>query len=391
MGIAKTGKRPLQQRKPPQYVNYWAPLTRKRHILPHSAQPRHTNHWAPRTRKRHQQEHWQQQPPDCSDPTQHTKGRTGDCPGPCKETTIQRNVTQGGGGGASTDPLRWGTTLPAVCWPMPMCPSLPLSRPRSGWKKACRSCPPPVAPRPLWHKPRRSCRPTSDPQRSSPQGPSPGHPHASAAARPGRAPHSAPGRGAHGAGPREEEGAPRTHQDPLRPPAQAGEGDWDEGRTEGEGTEGGRGGRTPALASTRLAHGRRQPPPTATNRRLPIAHRQDMLCPRAFLGKLCNGTPFFIPLRTALEGGGGWLGASHGQSTAGDIRARLHHVPRACAHPSDPHSPSLCVHVSIDLLLHCRVYHSIASAFRASQSLRGNPEGRGGNLMSPVLYAQSVA
>ena len=33
-----------------------------------------------------------------SDPMQHAKGRTGDCPGPCKGTTIRRNVTQGGGG-----------------------------------------------------------------------------------------------------------------------------------------------------------------------------------------------------------------------------------------------------------------------------------------------------
>ena len=41
----------------PQYANYWAPLTRTRHIPTHSAQPRHTNDWAPRTRKRHQQEH----------------------------------------------------------------------------------------------------------------------------------------------------------------------------------------------------------------------------------------------------------------------------------------------------------------------------------------------
>ena len=40
----------------PQYANYWAPLTRKWHTMPHLAQPRHTNHWAPRTRKRHQQE-----------------------------------------------------------------------------------------------------------------------------------------------------------------------------------------------------------------------------------------------------------------------------------------------------------------------------------------------
>ena len=31
----------------PQYANYWALLTRKRHIPPHSAQPQHTNDWAP--------------------------------------------------------------------------------------------------------------------------------------------------------------------------------------------------------------------------------------------------------------------------------------------------------------------------------------------------------
>ena len=48
---AKTVKRPRQQPAHPQYANYWAPLTRKRHIPPHSAQPQHTNHWAPRTRK----------------------------------------------------------------------------------------------------------------------------------------------------------------------------------------------------------------------------------------------------------------------------------------------------------------------------------------------------
>ena len=33
------------------YANYWAPLTRKRHTMPHSAQSQHTNYWAPRTRK----------------------------------------------------------------------------------------------------------------------------------------------------------------------------------------------------------------------------------------------------------------------------------------------------------------------------------------------------
>ena len=59
----------------------------------------HTNHWAPRTQKRHRQEHRPQQPLESSNPTQHVKGRTGDCPGPRKETTTRRNVTQGGGGG----------------------------------------------------------------------------------------------------------------------------------------------------------------------------------------------------------------------------------------------------------------------------------------------------
>ena len=58
-------------------ANYWAPLTRKRHTMPHSAQPQHTNYWAPLTRKRHQQEHRPQRPTERSDPTQHAKGRTG--------------------------------------------------------------------------------------------------------------------------------------------------------------------------------------------------------------------------------------------------------------------------------------------------------------------------
>ena len=79
--------------------NYWAPLTRKRHTMPHSAQPQHTKYWAPRTRKRHQQEHRPQRPTERSDPTQHSKGRTGECPGPRKGATTRRNVTQGGGGG----------------------------------------------------------------------------------------------------------------------------------------------------------------------------------------------------------------------------------------------------------------------------------------------------
>ena len=102
---AKTVKRPRQQPAHPQYANYWAPLTRKRHTMPHPAQPRHTSHSAPRTRKRHQQEHRPQRPTERSDPMQHAKGRTGDCPGPCKETTTRRNVTQGGGSGEPPPPL----------------------------------------------------------------------------------------------------------------------------------------------------------------------------------------------------------------------------------------------------------------------------------------------
>ena len=92
---ADTVKRPRQQPAQPQYAKYWAPLTCNRHTMPHPAQPRHTNHWAPRTRKRHQQEHWPQRLTESSNPMQHAKGRTGACPGPRKETTTRRNVTQG--------------------------------------------------------------------------------------------------------------------------------------------------------------------------------------------------------------------------------------------------------------------------------------------------------
>ena len=101
---AKIVKRPRQQPAHPQYANYWTPLTRKWHTMPHSAQPQHTNYWAPRTRKRHQQEHRPQRPTESSDPTQHAKGRTGDRSGPRNGATTRRNVTQGGGG----DRRPWG-------------------------------------------------------------------------------------------------------------------------------------------------------------------------------------------------------------------------------------------------------------------------------------------
>ena len=76
--------------------NQHSPNGPTRHTMPHSAQPQHTNYWAPRPRKRHQQEHRPQRPTERSDPTQHAKGRTGDCPGPRKGATTRRNVTQGG-------------------------------------------------------------------------------------------------------------------------------------------------------------------------------------------------------------------------------------------------------------------------------------------------------
>ena len=104
---AKTVKRPWQQPAHPQYANYWAPLTRKRHTMPHPAQPQHTNYWAPRTRKQHQQEHRPQRPAESSNPTQPVKGRTADCPGPRKGTTTRRNVTQGAG--QATMRLHFGT------------------------------------------------------------------------------------------------------------------------------------------------------------------------------------------------------------------------------------------------------------------------------------------
>ena len=99
-GQQKQSNDPGNNQHNPQYANYWAPLTHKRHIPPHPAQPQHPNHGAPRTRKRHQQEHRPQRPTERSDPTQHAKGRTGDCPGPRKGTTTRRNVAQGGRAGA---------------------------------------------------------------------------------------------------------------------------------------------------------------------------------------------------------------------------------------------------------------------------------------------------
>ena len=114
---AKTVKRPRQQPAHPQYATYWAPLTRKRHTMPHSAQSQHANYWAQRTRKQHQQEHRPQRPTESSDPTQQAKGRTGDRPGPRKGATTRRNVTRGGGRsgkGAQTAPLPHNPPSPST-------------------------------------------------------------------------------------------------------------------------------------------------------------------------------------------------------------------------------------------------------------------------------------
>ena len=96
-GQQKQSNDPRNNQHHPQYANYRAPLTRKRHIPPHPAQPRHTNDWASRTRKRHRQEHRPQRSTQSSDPTQHAKGRRGARPGPRKGAKTRRNVTQGGG------------------------------------------------------------------------------------------------------------------------------------------------------------------------------------------------------------------------------------------------------------------------------------------------------
>ena len=111
-GQQKQSNDPGNNQHNPQYANYWAPLTRKRHIPPHPAQPQHANHWAPRMRKRHQQEHRPQRPTESSDLTQHAKGRTGDCSGPCKGATTGRNVTQGGAGQLCTSLLGPGEFSP---------------------------------------------------------------------------------------------------------------------------------------------------------------------------------------------------------------------------------------------------------------------------------------
>ena len=62
--------------------------------------------------------HRTQRPTERSDPTQHAKGRTGDCPGPRKETTTGRNVTRGGSVGWGVLPV--SRACASAC--LPACP-----------------------------------------------------------------------------------------------------------------------------------------------------------------------------------------------------------------------------------------------------------------------------
>ena len=64
---------------------------------PNCRTPLGVTHWlAAAPVKRHHNEHRPQRPSEHHDPTQHMKGRTGDCPGPRKETGTRWNVTHGG-------------------------------------------------------------------------------------------------------------------------------------------------------------------------------------------------------------------------------------------------------------------------------------------------------
>ena len=70
-------------------------VTRKQHPCPSN-----TSRWFPQLLEL--REHGPQWPAESIGPTQHAKGRTGDCPGPCKETATRRNVTKAGAQDALT-------------------------------------------------------------------------------------------------------------------------------------------------------------------------------------------------------------------------------------------------------------------------------------------------
>ena len=56
----------------------------------HQHDPQCANYRAPLPRQQRHEEHRPQRPTERSDPTQHAEGRTGDCPGPRKETATRR-------------------------------------------------------------------------------------------------------------------------------------------------------------------------------------------------------------------------------------------------------------------------------------------------------------
>ena len=62
----------------------------------HQHNPQCANYRAPLPRTRHHKEHRPQRSTERSDPMQHAKGRTDDCPGPRKESATRGTVTQGG-------------------------------------------------------------------------------------------------------------------------------------------------------------------------------------------------------------------------------------------------------------------------------------------------------
>ena len=71
--------------------------------------PQYANYWAPLTRKQYHMDRRPQRPSESVDPTQHAKGKTGDCPGPRKETATRRNAKGGGG----RDALEGGEVRPS--------------------------------------------------------------------------------------------------------------------------------------------------------------------------------------------------------------------------------------------------------------------------------------
>ena len=75
-GLQQQSNDPGNNQHNPQYADYWAPLTRKRHIPPHPAQDQHTND-CERTRKRHQREHRPQRLTESSDPRRNMRRKNG--------------------------------------------------------------------------------------------------------------------------------------------------------------------------------------------------------------------------------------------------------------------------------------------------------------------------